>query len=169
MRWTWEISGTDEDLKCCRKINIKNACLFSNTRLAHKIESSEWGEGEWQMKMTMNDMYMIGRGHQVKLLDFYLLHARVSFVWLSNYERRLSHNKNCVSRKVFRRSLGKALDQQATPCNQLDWSGPHDHPGHCFLNATHVEHVSCEFLGRNRGFQYRVLHWIRFEVDRKSP
>lgn len=27
------------------------------TRLGHKIKSNEWGQGEWQMKLTVNDKH----------------------------------------------------------------------------------------------------------------
>jgi hypothetical protein len=47
-----------DGIKVLQKAKHKNAFLFSNTvyyRFGHKIKSSEWGEGEWQMKMTVND------------------------------------------------------------------------------------------------------------------
>jgi hypothetical protein len=48
MRWTWEISVTEEDLECRRKQNIKMHAYLATlyTRLGRKLKNSEWGEDE---------------------------------------------------------------------------------------------------------------------------
>jgi hypothetical protein len=42
------ISVTEEDLECCRKLNIKIHAYLATTytKLGHKIKSRELGEGE---------------------------------------------------------------------------------------------------------------------------
>jgi hypothetical protein len=46
------------DLKFCRMLNMEMhaylATLYTRFGLKRK-KNSEWGEGEWQMKMTMNE------------------------------------------------------------------------------------------------------------------
>jgi hypothetical protein len=48
-----DMAMTEVNLACCRKLNTKMLAYFATLyiRSVHKIKSSEWSEGEWQMKM----------------------------------------------------------------------------------------------------------------------